>query len=296
MANGSGQVEDLKRLISAFVVELDTPTMPYVNEGLLGTVELTQMSEADRAAGRPGFAVGYPGGGEPLKVFNAGRSSELRLEATSFKRNGQYLAAAERVIESFRLDGHYDLVNLRNLWKTALCGGDARGAVALILKAVATYERYEIARRHERLPYPPQEDLDDVLEALGNEQSCKDRLQAFSGNPAYVLPRPYSAMLADLREQGSLPSATAPQPTAQTSSGGCYVATAVYGGYDAPEVVVLRRFRDERLKHSVLGRTFISIYYALSPSLARRLPRHQRLSVWTRRLLDSIVGHLQARP
>ena len=30
----------------------------------------------------------------------------------------------------------------------------------------------------------------------------------------------------------------------ETSSGGCYVATAVYGSYDCPEVWVLRRYRD----------------------------------------------------
>lgn len=197
MATSDEQVEGLKRLISAFVAELDTPTMPYVNEGLLGTVTLTEMSDADKAAGRPGVAIGSPFGGEPLSVLNAGRSTELRWEATDLKRSGQYLASATKTIESFRLDGHYDLVNLRNLWKTTLCGGDARGAVALIRKAVATYENNEIARRYEQLPYPPHDDLADVLGALQTEQSCRSRLRDFSGNPAYVMPRSYQAMKAD---------------------------------------------------------------------------------------------------
>lgn len=194
------------------------------------------------------------------------------------------------------MDGHYDLVNMRNLWKSTLCGGDARGAVALIRKAVSTYENYEIARRYEQLPYPPHDDLADVLEALQTEQSCRSRLRDFSGNPEYVLPRPYQAMKADLQGGGTSRPASAPQPTSQKSSGGCYVATAVYGSYEAPEVMVLRKFRDERLQRTVLGRNFIAVYYAVSPSLAQHLPKYRNLSLWIRRLLDSIVDRLQTRP
>lgn len=41
------------------------------------------------------------------------------------------------------------------------------------------------------------------------------------------------------------------------SSGGCYIATAVYGSYDCPEVWTLRRFRDNFLAENWLGRMFI---------------------------------------
>jgi hypothetical protein len=44
----------------------------------------------------------------------------------------------------------------------------------------------------------------------------------------------------------------------------CYIATAVYGDYNAPEVIVLRKFRDERLSKSFLGRALNSIT-ALAP-------------------------------
>ena len=44
-----------------------------------------------------------------------------------------------------------------------------------------------------------------------------------------------------------------------TKSGGCYVATAVYGSYDCPQVWTLRRFRDYTLAGSWYGRTFIHI-------------------------------------
>lgn len=54
-----------------------------------------------------------------------------------------------------------------------------------------------------------------------------------------------------------------------TSSGGCYVATAVYGSYDCPEVWTLRRYRDNTLAESWYGRAFIHIYYAVSPLLVK---------------------------
>ncbi len=54
-----------------------------------------------------------------------------------------------------------------------------------------------------------------------------------------------------------------------TQSGACYVATAVYGSYDCPEVWVLRRFRDCNLAKSPAGRAFIRFYYATSPALVQ---------------------------
>ena len=41
---------------------------------------------------------------------------------------------------------------------------------------------------------------------------------------------------------------------------GCYVATAVYGSYDCPQVWTLRRFRDHTLAASWYGRAFIRAY------------------------------------
>ena len=51
--------------------------------------------------------------------------------------------------------------------------------------------------------------------------------------------------------------------------GGCYVASAVYGSYDCPEVWVLRRFRDQTLMSTVFGKAFVHTYYVLSPWAVR---------------------------
>lgn len=52
-------------------------------------------------------------------------------------------------------------------------------------------------------------------------------------------------------------------------SGGCYIATAVYGSYDCPPVWTLRRYRDNTLASRWFGRCFIRVYYAVSPTLVR---------------------------
>jgi ribosomal protein L7/L12 len=59
--------------------------------------------------------------------------------------------------------------------------------------------------------------------------------------------------------------------------GACFVATVCYGSYEAPEVVVLRRFRDERLLPSRVGAVAVSLYYIISPPLARVIAGRPRL-------------------
>lgn len=76
---------------------------------------------------------------------------------------------------------------------------------------------------------------------------------------------------------------------------GCYIATAVYGSYDAPQVLTLRRFRDEQLKKTALGRLFIRVYYRLSPPAAARLRNARHVNRLVRRCLDRWVQHLEQR-
>ena len=44
--------------------------------------------------------------------------------------------------------------------------------------------------------------------------------------------------------------------------GGCFIATAVYGNENAPEIQVLREFRDNVLMNTGLGRKVIDFYYS----------------------------------
>lgn len=71
-------------------------------------------------------------------------------------------------------------------------------------------------------------------------------------------------------------------------SGGCYVATAVYGSYDCPEVWTLRRFRDYTLAETWYGRAFIKVYYAVSPPLVKWFGETK----WFQRLWKGRLDHL----
>lgn len=74
---------------------------------------------------------------------------------------------------------------------------------------------------------------------------------------------------------------------------GCYVATAVYGSYDCPELWVLRRFRDRSLANSGLGRSAIRTYYAISPTLVHLLGRKRWFTASLRAPLNTLVVHLR---
>lgn len=76
------------------------------------------------------------------------------------------------------------------------------------------------------------------------------------------------------------------------SSVGCYIATAVYGSYDSPEVWTLRRFRDNVLSKSVFGRWFIKAYYFISPKLVDAFGNNRVFKKVFRNHLDKLVKSL----
>lgn len=84
------------------------------------------------------------------------------------------------------------------------------------------------------------------------------------------------------------------QPETQKKSGGCYVATAVYGSYDCPQVWTLRRFRDYSLALTWYGRLFITLYYAISPTLVKWFGDTNWFKKMWQGKLDRMVEKLQA--
>jgi hypothetical protein len=72
--------------------------------------------------------------------------------------------------------------------------------------------------------------------------------------------------------------------------GPCFIATAAYGSPGHPHVRVLRAFRDRYLMRSRLGRSFVDLYYRLSPPVARFIGKHAALRAASRVALFPAVA------
>jgi hypothetical protein len=81
-----------------------------------------------------------------------------------------------------------------------------------------------------------------------------------------------------------------------SAKGGCFIATAAYGVDYNDELRVLNEFRDRTLMKSSWGRQCVSLYYVLSPPLARRLAKSNWLRARVRRhVLGPIVSLISRR-
>ena len=82
-------------------------------------------------------------------------------------------------------------------------------------------------------------------------------------------------------------------PKGVINAGACYVATAVYGSYDCPQVWTLRRYRDDTLAKTWYGRAFIRTYYTISPILVKWFGSAQWFKKMWQGKLDRMVKNLQ---
>ncbi len=89
----------------------------------------------------------------------------------------------------------------------------------------------------------------------------------------------------------TVPGTSPSQPGASSggSSGGCFIATAAYGSGLAPEVTVLREFRDRYLLTNRPGQAFVEWYYAVSPPAAAFIAEHESLRSAARLGLAPVV-------
>ena len=75
----------------------------------------------------------------------------------------------------------------------------------------------------------------------------------------------------------------------KTSTSNCFIATACYRDLYAPEVILLRKFRDEILNKHFFGRIFIKFYYATSPYVYLQLLNRPKISNRVKVALDRLV-------
>ena len=70
---------------------------------------------------------------------------------------------------------------------------------------------------------------------------------------------------------------------------GCFIATATYDSYNSPEVLFLRKWRDDILLKSTTGRLLIKFYYKISPHIAKIIKKSLFLKNTSRLFLNIFI-------
>ncbi len=96
-------------------------------------------------------------------------------------------------------------------------------------------------------------------------------------------------------QAGSTTAAADPTSSGGSSGGGgggggCFIATAAFGSPMAPQVQLLRDFRDRLLLSSAPGQAFVRGYYAVSPPIAEMIGRSDALRAAVRVMLVPVIG------
>ena len=87
-----------------------------------------------------------------------------------------------------------------------------------------------------------------------------------------------------------IPSSTTVTTVSGGGGSGCFIATAAYGSYTAPYVMILRKMRDRFLLTNSIGKSFVSLYYKYSPPMAKFIANHDTLKILVRLSLLPLVG------
>lgn len=223
--------------------------------------------------------------------------AEVR-DAIELKRQGKFLDSATIYVRMSRREGTVYTGILSSLYKTVACGGDLVNAMLLLQRGEVIYQRNpDRTAVAAGISSNFQDHMTRLFRAVLSPESLHDYLRDLSGNPGYQMPRGWAEMAEELRariEGIQQAQKKLEQSLNNQSSGGCYVATSVYGDYDAPQVQVLRRWRDQVLWHSSLGRLFVRSYYAVSPSLVRAVGDRKWFHVPSRWVLDRLVRKLDS--
>lgn len=254
--------------------------------------------------------------------------NEAMQQAVMYKREGHLSEANQVYINIMRNQGKLDKDYIWPWCKVMILAKDFSGLELLVRllhafnvrenivvrDAGGSFESYEAYGSQPSFDFAcnPALDLRDLCDSpLARKDEVEWRFRQYGGSEywnAYSLNdieyenflKYFSLEKAGIKARGSAanPSSrntAAATDNAQRQSGGCYIATVVYGSYDAPEVRVLRCYRDQRLATSWFGRAFIRLYYAVSPWLVEHFGAFEPIKAVWKAFLDPLVRKLRIK-
>ena len=102
-------------------------------------------------------------------------------------------------------------------------------------------------------------------------------------------------VLQNFGDMGFCSKCNAAYDKATEKSGACFIATAAFQSPFSKEVDLLRIYRDTVLAKFFIGRYFIAVYYAISPSIALLIGRSKKLQYIARKILLPLIGFCERR-
>ncbi len=234
-------------------------------------------------SGYPSYLQGMVSG---HSVVNAGVSGEVTNTGAA-RFNG--VMAAHKPKYALIMEGANDVSQ-----------GYTRSTVAFNLGHMA-----EVARQHGATPIVSTITPNSRVAALGATlPSYNSEIASMAAGRGITLVDSYSRVAGNwsqLNIDGLHPNAAGAKLIAEGfaaaipsggggGGGGCFIATAAFGSYLEPHVMVLRQFRDEILLPHRAGQWLVQQYYHYSPPVADYIADHGWLRTTVRGLLLPVVG------
>ncbi len=124
-----------------------------------------------------------------------------------------------------------------------------------------------------------------AVDMSGNESLCSNQVAGVA--KADTTPPPAGSSTA--ASSGGSASGGTTDP-GDGGGGGCLIATAAYGSPQEPQVVLLRKVRDQHLMTTRAGKAMVEWYYQVSPPVAARLQKSPAMKSLVRGILWPLVG------
>ena len=101
-------------------------------------------------------------------------------------------------------------------------------------------------------------------------------------------------LVQTIRDSEEIERVIKQNPRYNTDEPGCFIATAVYGSNNSPEVKLLRLWRDAVLLKRYFGRIFVKFYYKVSPYIASVIEKNKLLKILFRYVIDRFVRAIKS--